>query len=58
MRNFKIFNDVNFVVDVIVEDVKVLAWKWTLSRMNITVCLFFERCWDPQWCLRRVPMRL
>lgn len=27
-RNDKVFNDVNCEVDAIVEDVKVLAWKW------------------------------
>lgn len=34
-RNDMIFNDDNFAVDVIVERVKVLAWRWILSRMNI-----------------------
>jgi hypothetical protein len=53
-----IFNEANFAVDVIVENVKVLAWRWMLSRMTIPACLFFEWCWNPQWCLRRVIVRL
>jgi len=56
-RNDKVFNDVNFEVDVIVEEVKVLAWKWVMYRMYILVCLFFEWCWNPQWCLRRPLIR-
>jgi len=57
-RNDKIFNDVNFEVDKMVEDAKVLAWRWMLSRMRIPVCLFYEWCWNPQWCLRWVCIRV
>ncbi|AES69055.2 hypothetical protein MTR_3g021160 [Medicago truncatula] len=45
-------------VDAIVEEVKVMAWKWVLGRMRIPVCMFFEWTWNPQWCLRRTPSRL
>lgn len=55
---FFLFNDVNCEVDAIVEEVKVMAWKWVLGRMRIPVCMFFEWTWNPQWCLRRTPSRL
>jgi hypothetical protein len=57
-RNDKVFNDLNFKVEAIVEEVKVLAWKWAMNRMNIPVCLFFEWCWNPQWCLSRCHSRV
>jgi len=52
VRNDKIFNGVIFEVDDIVEEVKVLSWRWLLSRTNTPVCLFYEWCWDPILCLR------
>ena len=42
-----------FEVDEIVEEIKVMSWRWLLSRTNIPVCLFFEWSWNPIWCLRR-----
>jgi hypothetical protein len=56
-RNDKVFNEANVEVDAIVEEVKVLAWKWAMGRMSIPVCLFFEWCWNPKWCLNRSPIR-
>jgi hypothetical protein len=53
VRNDKIFKEINYVVDEIVEEVKVLSWRWLLSRMHTPVCLFYEWCWNPQWCLLR-----
>lgn len=41
-RNDKIFNGVNHEADEIVEEIKVLSWKWMLHRMNAPVCLFYE----------------
>ena len=35
------------------EEVKVLSWRWFLSRVNVPVCLFYEWCWNPQVCLDR-----
>ena len=57
-QNEKVFNEANFEVDGVVEEVKVLAWKWAMCRMSIPVCLFFEWCWNPQWCLSRSPIRM
>ncbi|KEH39910.1 transmembrane protein, putative [Medicago truncatula] len=39
-RNEKVFNDVNVEVDAIVEEVKVLAWKWVMSKLCIPVLVF------------------
>jgi len=50
-RNDKIFNNVVCDADSIVEEVKVLSWRWSLLRMNIPSCLFYEWCWDPVDCL-------
>ena len=51
VRNNVIFN--NGVIDVgeEVEDIKRLSWRWSLSRLNIQPCLFYEWHWNPQWCL-------
>lgn len=54
VRNDKIFKGVTQEVDEVVEVVKVLAWRWVLERMNIPVCLYYEWCWDPIFCLGRV----
>ena len=56
-RNDKIFKGVNYAGDAIVEEVKVLSWRWTLSRMHTPACLFFEWCWNPQLCLARKASR-
>lgn len=57
IRNDKIFNGVTYDVHDIVEEIKVLSWKWLLSRTKTTFCLFYEWCWDPISCLRRRIMR-
>ena len=57
-RNDKIFNCVKHEVDGLVEEIKVLSWRWMLHRMSIPVCLFYEWCWNTQLCLRRVRVRL
>jgi len=57
-RNDKIFKDITREVDELVEEIKVLSWRWMLERMNIPVCLYYEWCWDPINCLGRVHLRL
>lgn len=52
-RNDKIFKGFPFEVDVIVEDIKVLSWRWKLSRTLDPACLFYEWCWNPRHCLSR-----
>jgi hypothetical protein len=58
VRNDKIFKGANFAVGDIVEEVKVISWRWTLSRIFIPTCLFFEWCWNPQVCLARKVLRI
>lgn len=43
-RNDKIFNGVNYVAVDIVETVKVLSWRWILSRTKTPACLYYEWC--------------
>ncbi|MCI03035.1 hypothetical protein A2U01_0024069, partial [Trifolium medium] len=51
-------NDVSFAngvkdLEKAVDDIKLLSWRWSLSRRKIPICLFYEWCWDPGSCLRR-----
>jgi hypothetical protein len=56
-KNDKIFKGSTYEVDDLVEEVKVLSWRWMLYRMNLPVCLYYEWCWNPQFCLQRVTAR-
>jgi hypothetical protein len=38
---------------VVIENIKVLSWKWVLSRLKVAPCLFYEWTWDPGDCLLR-----
>lgn len=42
--NDKIFKGINHVTDELVEEIKVLSWRWMLERMNIPMCLYYEWC--------------
>lgn len=53
-RNDKIFNNNNYEVDDIVEKIKVISWRWMLTRTQTPVYLFYERCWNPHFCLLEV----
>jgi hypothetical protein len=53
VRNDFIFNNSPFGIDEMVEDIKVLAWRWVLSRVNFPVSLYYEWTWNPQECLVR-----
>jgi len=52
-KNDKIFKVHIFEVDNLVEEVKVLSWKWLLSMTHTPPCLFFKWCWNPILCLAR-----
>lgn len=52
-RNCHIFNNVLMELDEIVEEVKVLSWRWMLDRVKMPVCLFYEWRWNPKDCLKR-----
>jgi hypothetical protein len=53
VRNDRIFSNRAKDVDEIVEEVKVLSWKWSLSRLRNDSCLYYEWCWNPKDCIRR-----
>jgi hypothetical protein len=52
-RNDDIFNGVKKGVVDTVEDIKVLSWKWSVDRLKISPCLFYEWIWDPGDCFLR-----
>ncbi|PNX99671.1 cysteine-rich receptor-like protein kinase, partial [Trifolium pratense] len=52
-RNNAIFATGVFNPRMIVEDIKVLSWKWCLARLKVSPCLFYEWSWDPGDCLLR-----
>ncbi|GAU25119.1 hypothetical protein TSUD_274080 [Trifolium subterraneum] len=37
----------------VIDEIKLLSWRWGLSRQKIPMCLLYEWCWDPGICLRR-----
>ena len=43
-RNNRIFNDKIFEVEELVDQIKVLSWQQSLSRLKIETCLFYEWC--------------
>jgi hypothetical protein len=54
VRNNTIFLDGSFNPRAIVEDIKILSWKWSLACLKILPCLFYECTWDPGVCILRV----
>jgi hypothetical protein len=52
-RNNFIFNNVNMEPLELVEEVKVLSWRWSADRLKISPCLFYEWVWDPGACFHR-----
>jgi len=50
-RNDRIFNNITKGVEDLVEEIKVLSWRWMLGRMKISVCMFSEWEWNPSDCL-------
>lgn len=52
-RNYSIFNGSIIDVDELVEEVKVMSWRWLLERTHTPTCLFYEWCWNPKLCLAR-----
>jgi hypothetical protein len=53
VRNDCIFNGVVIRWDEVVEDIKLLSWKWLLGRLNAQPCLYYEWVWSPRECLLR-----
>jgi mannosylglycoprotein endo-beta-mannosidase len=52
-RNSSIFSTGCFSPRVIVEEIKVVSWKWCLARLKVTPCMYYEWIWDPGDCLLR-----
>jgi hypothetical protein len=52
-RNKTIFATGVFSPTAIVEDIKVLSWKWSLASLKTAPCMFYEWTWDPGDCLLR-----
>jgi hypothetical protein len=52
-RNDRIFNDKHALWIELVEEVKVVSWRWVLGRFNVPACMFYEWCWCPRECLLR-----
>jgi len=53
-RNDAIFNNGIFEVGEVVGNIKVLSWIWSLNRLKIGFCLYYEWCWNPRSCLARL----
>ncbi|GAU31714.1 hypothetical protein TSUD_215150 [Trifolium subterraneum] len=45
-RNKAIFANGSFFPLVIVDEIKVMSWKWSLDRLKVPPCLFYEWTWD------------
>jgi hypothetical protein len=31
-----------------VDEIKLVSWHWSLSRLKFASCLFYEWCWNPR----------
>lgn len=52
-RNNCIFNNEITRWEEVVDEIKVVSWRWLLGRFQGPSCLFYEWEWDPQKCLLR-----
>jgi hypothetical protein len=52
-RNCAIFATGIFSPRAIVEEIKVVSWKWGLVRLKVSPCMFYEWVWDPGDCFLR-----
>jgi hypothetical protein len=49
-RNDVIFNNLVKAAPECVEEIKVLSWKWSVHKLKISTCLYYEWIWDPGIC--------
>jgi hypothetical protein len=49
-RNDVIFSNKVFIAADCVEEIKLLTWKWSVHKLKILPCLFYEWVWDPGDC--------
>ncbi|WJX96105.1 hypothetical protein P8452_77351 [Trifolium repens] len=52
-RNDLIFNNVRKELLEVVEEIKIISWRWSAVRLKIPPCLYYEWCWDPGDCFNR-----
>jgi hypothetical protein len=52
-RNSSIFANGNFSPRAIVEEIKIVSWKWCLARLKVIPFMYYEWLWDPGDCLLR-----
>jgi hypothetical protein len=52
-RNNAIFNGVVTEPMNLVEEIKVLSWRWSMNCLKISHCIFYEWSWDPGNCFLR-----
>jgi hypothetical protein len=52
-RNKAIFKNIVEDPKTLVDEVKILSWKWSADRLKIAPCLFYEWSWDPGDCFMR-----
>jgi len=50
-RNNRIFNGKTIEMEELVEQIKVTSWHWSMSRLKIATCLYYEWCWNPRVCI-------
>lgn len=53
VRNKKIFENVVCCVETLVEAIKVLSWRWSLTRLNIPTCMYYKWSWNLKDCFLR-----
>jgi hypothetical protein len=47
-RNNVIFSNGGISPEEVVDAIKLISWRWGLSRHKIPICLYYEWCWDPK----------
>jgi hypothetical protein len=52
-RNDTIFNAGVTRWEEVVDEIKVLSWKWLLGSRKVQLCLFYEWVWSPRDCRQR-----
>ncbi|MCH87275.1 myb-like transcription factor, partial [Trifolium medium] len=57
-RNDCVFNNKAVNIDEIVDQIKLLSWKWSIGRMATGPCLLYEWKWSPVDCFKSMTPRL